>query len=261
MFLEALVAATVVALTSVVGALFFGNSRHLTGLQKYTIPVAVGVFLSLVLLELLPETLALSPTYGALAVAFGFIAFYVLASILHTHYHAKNIENCDQKSAATLLLIGDAVHNLADGIILGGAFLIDPALGVATAVGLALHEIPQEIVEFGVLIRAGFSRVKALAYNLASASTIIIGTVLTVSLADYGEQYLFILTGIAAGNLLFLATSDLLPRIHGNLKNYGGIWNTAISITLGFLVMSSVLIWSHEEFGHGHTHEEHHDSH
>lgn len=221
--------------------------------------MAVGVFLSLVLFELIPETLESAPEFGGIAVAFGFISFYVLANYLHTKYHHLEAEDCDRKGAAALLLIGDGIHNIADGVILGGAFLIDPTVGVATAIGLALHEIPQEIIEFGVLLRGGYTKKKAALYNLLSASSIIVGTLLIMVVAEHAAKYIWIITGIAAGNLLFLAASDLLPRIHGNLKNYGSIWHSTISITLGFIMMTSVLIWTHESFGHGHVegHENH----
>ncbi|MCA9365388.1 ZIP family metal transporter [Candidatus Kaiserbacteria bacterium] len=256
MIIESILAATAIAITSLVGVLFFRNSGHLEGIERFVVPVAVGVFLSLVLFELIPETLAMSPEYGGIAVAFGFITFYILANILHKRYHHLEEADCDRKGAAMLLLVGDAIHNTADGIILGGAFLIDPSLGFATAVGLALHEIPQEIVEFGVLIRAGYTKTKAALYNFISASSIIVGTLFIVLVAKHANEYIWLLTGIAAGNLLFLAASDLLPRIHGNLKNYGSIWHSALSITIGFIIMTTVLILTHEVFADSHTDEE-----
>ncbi len=253
---EAILAAVAISLASLVGVFFFGNERRLIGAQRYVVPMAVGVFLSLVLYELIPETLAAAPTWGGVVVAFGFIAFYVLANLLHKRYHHLEAEDCDRKGAAMLVLIGDAVHNVADGVILGGAFLIDPAVGVATAIGLALHEIPQEIVEFGVLIRAGYTRTQAAWRNLLSASSIVIGTILVMGLSEHAADYVWVITGIAAGNLLFLAASDLLPRIHGNLKNYGSIWYSTASIVFGFVVMTIVVTIAHGEFGHGHDHEE-----
>lgn len=252
MILELLLAAVGVALVSLTGALFFGSHRGLIGLERYVIPVGVGVFLSIVLVELIPETLAAAPEWGAYAVAFGFISFYILAQVLHHQYHAQGIEDCDRKSAATLLLIGDTIHNVADGVVLAGAFLIDPALGFATAVGLALHEAPQEIVEFGVLIRAGYSRLEAAWRNVLSASSIVVGALATVAIAQFDASWVWLLTGVAAGNLLFLAASDLLPRIHGNLKNYGNIWYATGAIVAGFMVMASVMQYVHETYGHGH---------
>ncbi len=250
--IEPIIAAVCIALTSLVGVLFFGNTQKLIGAQKYVVPMAVGVFLSLVLFELIPETLELSPELGGIAVAFGFVSFYVLANYLHQKYHHLEVEDCDRKGAAALLLIGDGIHNIADGVILGGAFLIDPTVGVATAFGLALHEIPQEIVEFGVLLRGGYTKMQASFYNLISASSIILGVLLITLVAEHATEFIWVITGVAAGNLLFLAASDLLPRIHGNLKNYGSIWHSTASITLGFVAMTSVLMLTHEYFGHGH---------
>jgi zinc and cadmium transporter len=259
-YLPALGLSLLIALISVSGALFFGGSHKLISLNKHIAPLAVGVFLSLILIELLPETISHSPEYGGIMIAVGFISFYVLSSFLHRRFHKHADENCDRKGAAILLLIGDAIHNVADGIILGGAFLVDPALGVATAIGLALHELPQEIIEFGVLLRAGYSRSRAVILNLLSASSIILGTTLTIALASHGEAYIWILSGIAAGNLLYIATSDLLPRIHGNLAEHGGIWRSSSLIIAGFIVMTIILHWSHEQFGHGHNHDHSHEN-
>lgn len=257
MFFEAILAATAVALCSLIGTLFFGNSRRLEGIEKFVIPTAVGVFLSLVLFELIPETLEANETWGGVAVAVGFILFYILSYELHRYFHAREEDDklCRQRGAATLLLVGDAIHNIADGVILGAAFLVNPALGTAVAVGLALHEIPQEIVEFGVLIRGGYSRLQAALLNLLSASSIIFGTVITLILSEHMAEYVWIITGIAAGNLLFIAASDLLPKVHGNLKSYGSFWTTLLALVLGFIIMTSTLIYTHETFGHGHTEE------
>jgi len=258
MFIEAILAASAVALCSLVGVLFFGNSQKLEGIQKYVIPTAVGVHLSLVLFELIPETLHANEEWGGIAIAIGFILFYVLSYELHRYFHRRveNEADCGPKSAATLLLIGDAIHNIADGIILGAAFLVDPALGVVVAVGLALHEIPQEIVEFGVLVRGGYTRLHAALLNLLSASSIVVGTALTILFAGAFGDYIWIITGLAAGNLLYIASSDLLPRIHGTLKNYQSFWYTLTTLVLGFIIMTTILIYAHETFGHSHEHEE-----
>lgn len=258
MIIESIAASILVATASIVGVIFFGGKNYPVYIQKYIAPVAVGVFLSLVLFELIPETLEISPAYGGITVAVGFIAFYILSSFLHDRYHRREEEHCDRKGSATLILIGDAIHNLADGFILGGAFLIDPSLGFLVAFGLMLHEIPQEIIEFGILIRAGYSKTRAILLNLLSASSIILGTLLIIFVSEHAQEYVWILTGIAAGNLLFLAASDLLPRIHGNLKDHGGIWKSSFSIILGFVIMTGILTWTHDKFGHGHLeHDEH----
>jgi zinc and cadmium transporter len=258
---EAILAASGVALCSLVGVLFFGHSRKLHGLERYVIPTAVGVFLSLVLFELIPETLEAAGNWGGIAIAAGFVLFYVLSYELHRYFHHRDEDDkdCDKKGAATLLLVGDAIHNVADGVILGSAFLVDPTVGVAVAIGLALHEIPQEIVEFGVLVRGGYSRLEAALLNLLSASSIILGTLLTMLFSATLGDYVWVITGIAAGNLLYIAGSDLLPRIHGTLKNYQSFWYTLATLIFGFILMTSVLAYTHETFGH--TPQEEHNDH
>lgn len=257
MLIDAIIASLLVAAASLIGALIFGSNAGVAKSERYLIPLTVGVFLSLALFELIPETLLTAPELGGIAVMIGFVGFYILSSMLHKHYHNKNEEDCDKKGAAALILIGDAVHNLADGFILGGAFLVDPAIGVAVAFGLALHEIPQEIVEFGILMRAGYTKGQAAVRNLLSASSIVVGTIIIILIAEHADEYVWILTGFAAGNLLFLAAGDLLPRIHGTVKEHGGIYGSAAAIMIGFIVMSGVIYYTHETFGHGHEEAEH----
>lgn len=259
MILEATLLAVGVALCSLIGAFFFSNKGKLDGLEHYVIPAAVGVFLALVLFELIPETVEANDTWGGIVVAIGFVLFYILSYELHRYFHSheKDDKLCREKGAATLVLVGDAIHNIADGVILGSAFLIDPVLGAAVAVGLALHEIPQEIVEFGILVRGGYSRLQAALLNLISASSIVIGTVLTILFAANFGDYVWIITGIAAGNILYIAASDLLPRVHGQLKSYGGFWVTLSVLIAGFVFMTVTLSYVHETFGHGHTEQEH----
>ncbi len=249
MIFDALLASLLVASTSLVGAVFFGGKINITKIERFLIPIAVGVFLSLVLFELIPETLLSAPEFGGVAVMLGFVSFYALSNILHKRYHHLQADDCDKRGAAALILTGDAIHNLADGFILGGAFLIDPAVGVAVAFGLALHEIPQEIVEFGVLLRAGYSKTEAAIRNFISASSIVLGTLIIILIAERAGEYVWILTGFAAGNLLYLAASDLLPRIHGQLKEFGGMHSAALLIVVGFTIMSGVITWTHQQFG------------
>ena len=124
MFIEATVAAIAIALISLIGVVLFGHSGRLVGLERYAVPVAVGVFLSIVLYELIPETIEAAPETGGLVVAFGFISFYILANILHKKFHHLEAEDCDRKGAAMLILIGLVV-------ILGGLVPRSPSRPLA----------------------------------------------------------------------------------------------------------------------------------
>lgn len=256
---ESLIAAVAIASLSLIGVVFFRKSGHITGTHRFIIPIAIGVFLGVVFFELIPETLHASEFYGALAIVGGFLGFYALSHFLRTYHHhhgQHEHDDCEEKKGASLLLVGDAVHNFADGIVIASAFLINPTVGIATTIAIALHEIPQEIAEYGVLRAAGYSTKKALGYNLLSASSVILG-VLVSSLFIHSTDYIFILTGIAAGNLLYIAASDMIPELHAHAHE-GHFGKTFLSTVIGMLLIAALITWSHERFGHGE--EEHHDA-
>ena len=260
---DALLASVAVALASLIGVVFFGHDKRLIGIERYVIPAAVGVFFSLILFELLPSALAGSHEYGAILVFLGFISFYFGAHYLHKRFHDYGVEDCDRKASAMLLLVGDTFHNVADGFILGTTFVINPALGIATTFGILLHKLPQEIVAFGVFIRAGYTRKQAAYFNLLTGAGVILGTMIVVLISVHAGEYLWVFMAIAAGNLLFLAAHELLPNIHGNLSSYGSISKTVLSVIAGFVLMSLILTWSHEQYGHQleadtHAHEDSH---
>lgn len=256
---EAVSVAGGVALCSLVGALFFGKHPVFARLERFIVPVAVGVFLALALVELVPEAVAASPEWAGLVIGLGFVFFYLLAYFIHRRLHAVAEEWCEKREAAILMLTGDTIHNFADGIIIGGAFLVSPEVGVLTAVAIAIHEVPQEIVEFGVLLRAGYSKTEALVRNFLSASAVIFGTAFTMLAAGHLGEYVWILAALAAGNLLYVAASELLPRLHSSHQLYGGFKNTFAALLVGFVAMAALIHYAHESFGaHGHEYDDGH---
>lgn len=252
-----LIAALLVAHLSLIGVFFFGKKGNSQRIHNVIVPVAIGVFLGVVFFELIPETLESSPEYGPIAIAIGFLSFYALSHYLRTYHHHHEEEgaddDCEHAHGASMLLIGDAVHNIADGVVIASAFLINPAVGIATTIGIALHEIPQEIAEYSVFMSAGYSPKKALLLNFLSASSIFIGVLITVVFASFGD-FIWILTGIAAGNLLYIAASDMIPELHHTTHGDHFI-KTFISTIIGLIAIVTLLTWSHERFG---AHEEDH---
>ncbi len=240
-----LFAAAIIASLSLVGILFFGKNGHIRGTHRFIVPVAIGVFLGVIFFELIPETLEGSTFYGSIAIAAGFLSFYLLSHFLRTyhHHHDDAHDECEQRRGASMLLIGDTVHNIADGVVIASAFLINPAVGIAATVGIALHEIPQEIAEYGVLIHAGYSKRKALMYNFLSASSIFIGVILCTVFISLGN-FVWILTGIAAGNLLYIAASDMIPELNHKTEHDHFMF-TFLSTLLGLVAIVSLLAWSH----------------
>ncbi len=261
--MDIFLATVAVALLSLIGVLIFGTQGRMTGTRRYIVPFAIGTFLGVIFLELIPETLHASPS-GVFAIVGGFLGFYALSHILHTyhhHHHSHEQGHTDDpchesKAGATLLLTGDAIHNFTDGIVITSAFLINPVVGWLTTLGVALHEVPQEIAEFGVLRHAGFSVKEAAFWNLISASSVVIGGMMTLVLAEVLGDYLWVLLGVAAGNLLFVAMSDLIPDVAENTRRHGRFVQSFLATIAGFLIIATLIAISHEKLLPEHDHNE-----
>lgn len=242
--IEALIGASCVALISLIGVFFYGDNEQFSITHRFTLPIAVGVFLGIVFFELVPETLEASHSWGPVAIMVGFLGFYLLSHFLDTfhHHHADSHDACS-KNGARKLLIGDGIHNFADGVVIASAFMINPVAGILTTVGIALHEIPQEIAEFGVLRQSGYTRNQSLRYNFISALSIIVGVLFTYFLFASFSGYVFVLTGIAAGNLLYIATTDLIPELRHSHHDH--FYKTFTATLIGVIAIAVLVTYTH----------------
>ncbi len=248
--MEILIAAGIISLLSFVGVLFFGVSGRITGTHRFIIPFAIGAFLAVAIFELIPETLESSEFYGAISIIIGFLMFYVLSHLLHTYHHHHDeynyTDHCSEtKISASILLLGDTIHNMTDGIVIASAFLINPAVGWITTFGIALHEIPQEIAEYGVLLKAGYSPKKAILLNFISSLGVVFGAVLALLFIAYTQAYIWILTGIAAGNLLYIAMSDLLPGVHTESRETDSFIPSFLAMIAGVVLVALLVHGTH----------------
>lgn len=243
--IEPIIAATGVALLSLIGVLFWGK-RHISA-HHFILPAAVGVFLGVIFFELIPETLEMSHEIGPIAILAGFLGFYLLSHLIETyhHHHFDHGDSCCRNGEK--LLIGDAIHNFADGIVIASAFMIDPTVGILTTIGVALHEIPQEIAEFGVLLHAGYTTRRAAIYNFLSACTVIVGAGAALTFSQFFGEYFYIITGVAAGNLLYIATADLIPELRETHKDH--FYRTFIATLLGIISIAILIHFTHEFIG------------
>jgi zinc and cadmium transporter len=216
-WMQTLVAVAAVSALSLVGAVTFVLKPQV--LQRsllVLISFAAGALLGDAFIHLLPE-IASSPRgfdmQASLSVLAGVIAFFVLEKVLHWHHAHLPSEEVLHPVAWTNL-IGDGLHNFVDGTIIAGSFLVSPALGVATAAAVAVHEVPQELGDFGILVHAGLRPRKALALNLLTALAGIAGAVgllLADRIMDGLAAYLVPFT---AGGFVYIASTDLLPELH-----------------------------------------------
>lgn len=259
MLFSILLATLTISLIALIGAFIYNDRILSSRIHHFILPTAIGVFLGVSFFELLPETFEASHEWGPAAVLAGFLGFYLLSHILRTYHHHHNAHDEDTciHNGARMLLIGDAVHNFADGIVIATAFMVNPAVGVLTTIGIALHEIPQEIAEFGVLIKSGYSKKRALVLNFYSAISVVGGALLAYLFGTTFAEGLFILTGIAAGNLLYIATADLIPELRESHKEH--FYTSFMATVIGSVVIASLIMYAHEMMphtGHGDAHME-----
>jgi zinc and cadmium transporter len=181
---------------------------------------SAGSLLGGAFFHMLPATLAggRTPTNAFAWLLAGFVLFFLLEQFLHWH-HCHRAEAACRQPLTYLILVGDGLHNFLGGLAVSATFLVDIRLGVTTWIAAALHEIPQELGDFGVLLHGGWSKGRALAFNFASASTFLLGGLIT-----YASSLRFdvgFLVPLAAGNFLYIAASDLVPEVN---RHFG--WRT-----------------------------------
>jgi zinc and cadmium transporter len=183
-------------------------------------PFAAGSLLAAAFYDLLPEALADNPSGTVLNWALvGMIGFFLLERALnwfhHHHEHGKKLP----QPTVWLVVLGDCLHNLIDGAVIGGSFLISPQLGTVTTMAVAAHEVPQEVGDFGLLLKLGLSRRKVVLLNLLSALITIIAAGLVFSLGSAEGLPMGALLGLTAGLFIYIAAADIIPTIHQSGKH------------------------------------------
>ncbi len=216
--LNSIFAALIVSLLSLVGiSLLILKKEKLEKILFFLVSFSAGSLLGGAFFHLLAESLEKSSSFTVFKYAFiGFSVFFILEKILHWHHcHNRNENSCGNKKILGLQnLIGDGVHNFIDGLIIVSAFAVNPGLGVAVTISVALHELPQELSDFGVLLYSGFSRGKALFYNLFSALFAVLGALMGYFFIQQSQELILFLIPFAAGGFIYIAASDLIPEIN-----------------------------------------------
>lgn len=237
MFLSILIAALAESAVSFSGALAVIASQALSQrLAHWVLGFAIGALLGVTFFDILPEAVEAIGTDAAFRfVVLGIVAFFVLEKfVLWYHYHRQTY---DVHGYTYLVLVGDAVHNFIDGVALALAFLVSLPLGVATTIAVLLHEVPQEVADFGLLLRGGFSRTRALVVNFFVSLTTLIGALLAYAFGSRLEAWLPYALAVIAGNFLYLALSDLLPETHEHGAGTAHFITQVLLMVFGVLVM------------------------
>ncbi|MEN6587337.1 MAG: ZIP family metal transporter [Sulfuricella sp.] len=176
---------------------------------------ATGTLLGAAFLGMLPKSLELAPPLAiTCTVLAGLIAFFILEKlVIWRHCHD---ETCEEHShqGGVLILVGDAFHNFVDGVVIAAAFLTSVPMGIAAALAVIAHEIPQELGDFAILLHGGFSKARAFAYNLLSSLATLPGVLLGwFWLAEVRQAIPYVLA-VSAASFIYIAVADLVPGLH-----------------------------------------------
>ena len=263
-------------LTYIVAATFLGGlisvllaaalSAPLLGLiVRHLVSLSTGVLLGTALLHVLPEAFGSGEPPQALFLTLlgGLLFFFLLEKAElyrhghhhehddHDHHHGFDAEQAGRGGWS--VLVGDSIHNFCDGVLIAAAFLADPQLGIVTALAIIAHEIPQEVGDYIVLINAGFSRMRALAYNALSGLAAVVGGVLGYFLIGPWREYLPYMMVVAASSFVYVALADLIPQLQKRLSGRDTVLQI-VWMGAGLLMIGGIVSVLHDSHDHGDAH-------
>ncbi|MEM4267893.1 MAG: ZIP family metal transporter [Candidatus Woesearchaeota archaeon] len=225
----------VVSLCSLIGIITLSvNLKTLRSILFFFVSFAAGAMIGDAIIHILPEVVE---EYGfglniSLYFISGVLAFFILEKFIHwRHCHVPEHEH----TFAYMNLFGDALHNLIDGMIIAGSYIVSVPVGIATTIAVVFHEIPQEIGDFGVLIHGGFSRAKALFFNFLISLSAVIGAVASLIIVESIDKFSLFLLPFTAGGFIYIAGSDLIPELNKECepsKNFFQLFGMVIGVSV-----------------------------
>ena len=226
-----------VSLISVIAiiTIYFNNKKYNT-VVILMISLAVGAMLGEVFIHILPESLAnQGKLKTVILVSFGLVSFFILEKYL-LRMNLKNQNSL--KTVGQMSLFADGICNFTDGFIIGAAYLVSIPLGVATTFAVCIHEIPQEIGEFGILIKSGFSRTQAIFFNIASASIAILGALAAIYIGISFKNTSYLIIAFGAGAYIYIIGFGLIPILKKEFKSSRAVAHfLAMGIGLGIMLL------------------------
>jgi len=243
-WIYSLVSVLIVSLISFVGLLTLSiKVEKLKKILLYMVSFSAGALFGDAFIHLLPDVIE-EVGFGlniSLYVMFGIGFSFVIEKFIHwRHCHIPTSDD-HIHPFAMMNLLGDAVHNFIDGIIIGASYLASIPVGIATTIAVVLHELPQEIGDFGVLLHGGFSKSKALFFNFITALTAVAGAIVALLASFYVKDMTTFLVPFAAGTFIYIAGSDLIPEIHKEVEAKKSLFQF-VAIVLGVSVMLLLLL-------------------
>jgi zinc and cadmium transporter len=213
----AIASVIVVSLVSLIGIIAMAvNEQRLRRMIFILVSLATGGLFGDAFIHLLPESFGKSgaTVKPSVYVLIGIFAFFILEKFLRWRHEHSLVSGSHIHPVGYLNLFADGLHNLIDGMLIGASYLVSWPVGLATTLAVILHEIPQEIGDFGILLQAGFSKTRALLFNYLSAATAIIGTIIALSVGSRVENFSTTMLPLTAGGFIYIAGSDLIPELN-----------------------------------------------
>lgn len=226
-----------VSLISLIGIFTLAIKDNL--LQKILfgfIGFSAGALIGGAFLHILPEALEKAKsTVVFYYLILGIVLFFLMEKYLHWRHCHNGV--CEIHAFTYLNLVGDGFHNFIDGMVIAASFIVSLKLGIVTTLAVILHEIPQELGDFGVLVYGGLSKQKALVYNFISALMAIFGAIIGYFISDFAKGFSNFILPLTAGGFIYIASSDLIPEIHkeNNLRRSNLAF---IAFLLGIILMA-----------------------
>jgi zinc and cadmium transporter len=219
------------------GLMLFLNNEKLEKVSTYLMYLAGGTLLGAAFLGMIPKAISMSePRLILQIIMFGILFFFVLEKIIL--WRSCRNKNCERhmNTAAPIILIGDAFHNAIDGIVIAASFLTSAELGVFVTLSVVLHEVPQELGDFGILIKSGYSRKKAFWFNALSGATAIIFGIVAYYTLDSVKSLIPYVLAFSASSFLYIALADLIPEMHRKTSLKASL-SQIVLITIGILII------------------------
>lgn len=234
-----------VSALSLIGIFFLSFSRaFIKKITLFLVSLSAGTLLGDSFLHLLPEAAENDPAGLGLWLwlIVGVISFFILEKIVHwRHCHIPTSPE-HPHHLGVMNLVGDALHNLFDGIIIAGSFLVSLPLGFATLIAVVAHEIPQEIGDFGILLYAGYSRSKAIFLNFLTALSAFLGALATILIGSAISGFSAYIIPFTAGGFIYIATADLIPELKKETSALKSFWQLAcILIGIGLMLLLKLI--------------------
>lgn len=229
-----------VSLIALVGFFVFPLKREKLGeVLIYFVSFSAGTLLGDAFIHLIPEAYEKmeNTLFVSISILSGIIVFFVLEKFIHWRHCHKIASDEHPHVFSYTILVGDSVHNLIDGMIIGASYLVSIPIGIATTVAVVFHEVPQEIGDFGSLVYGGFSKVRALFLNFITALTAILGAILVLVFGS-GNLFANFLVPFAAGGFIYIASADLIPELHKHTQIKRSFWQLVTFILgIGLMVL------------------------